>query len=174
VYLYSTQSNIQSTNSVKKLASISITVCLNLIFSAPIFAESYTTFLEGGDAEFNNRVQKNEQWREEKRRRDAEAARQRSQQSSTKCVSISADVTCDLCMAESIKISGGPGQVDNSWSSPMICSGYQGALNGTYSYVLKTGGGKICSGSFALSSKAKSGATVVVYNDCRFNYLSEW
>lgn len=89
----------------------------------------------------------------------------------TRCVSVTGKVV--LGFAESVKLSssGGGGNVDNSWSTPMICSGYNG-IEGTYGYSIDTGH-RVCSGTFNLTSQAQSWVTISVYDDCSIEYVGQ-
>jgi hypothetical protein len=107
---------------------------------------------------------------EKDRQKAAEAARRNS---NIRCISVSGSCTGIDCVIEDIKISDGPGDIDNSWSSPSICTGYNG-LEGSYGYVMRTNFDRVCSGTFQVTKKAKSGVTVNVYDTCSFGYVSEY
>lgn len=97
-----------------------------------------------------------------------------SSSSDHRCVIVSSGCTGLDCIIENITLSGGPGNVDNSWSNPMVCSGYNGALNGTYKYIMETNFDRVCTGSFQISSQAQSGVTVNIYENCSASYVIEY
>lgn len=99
-----------------------------------------------------------------------------SSDSSARCITVSGDCVSGFgCIVDEIKLSGGPGgHVDNSWSAPTICSGYKGALNGTYQYTMRIGD-KLCSGSFPVTSRAQTGVSVSVYSSsCDISSVNEY
>lgn len=119
--------------------------------------------------------------RQAKRERAARAAaghgRPNGQSSSPKgsCITVNAQCTSGWgCVVDDVEVSGGPGVVDNSWSSPSICSDYKGRLAGTYGYTMRIGR-TVCSGQFRLTDRVRSGVTVDVFSDsCKISYVSEY
>lgn len=91
-----------------------------------------------------------------------------------RCIYVDAQCTSGFgCVVDDVSISGSPGIVDNSWSSPHICTGY-GGIEGTYSYTM-TIGNTVCSGSFPITSRAQTGVTVDVYSSsCDISYVNEF
>jgi hypothetical protein len=94
--------------------------------------------------------------------------------SGNRCVSISGQCIGLDCIIDEMSITGGPGQIDNSWSTPMVCSDYSGASDGIYSYVMKTNFDNVCSGSFQISAQARAGVTVGIYESCDLSNVSEY
>lgn len=91
------------------------------------------------------------------------------------CVSVAGQCTGGFggCSVDKISLSGGPGNVDNSWHTPMICPIGQG-IEGTYQYTMQIGN-SICSGSFPVTAKARSGITIDVFSDtCSISFINEY
>lgn len=99
-----------------------------------------------------------------------------SSSSGHRCISVSGDCTGLDCIIDDITISGGQGNIENDTnrSSAMVCSGYNGALSGTYNYIMETNFDRVCSGSFQISAQAQSGVTVNVHDNCSAGYISEY
>jgi hypothetical protein len=98
-----------------------------------------------------------------------------SSNSDVACVSVAGQCTGGFggCSVDKISLSGGPGSVDNSWHTPMICSIGQG-IEGTYQYTMQIGN-SICSGSFPVTAKARSSITIDVFSDtCSISFINEY
>ncbi|MDQ2093955.1 hypothetical protein [Rhodalgimonas zhirmunskyi] len=128
-----------------------------------------TGLLNQTESDFNQGIKDGEQLERDAARRAAE----RSRNNNIRCISVSGDFTCLDCIAEDINISGGPGYIDNTWSSPSICTGYNG-LEGSYNYTMRSNFDTVCSGTFQVTSKAQSGVTINVYDTCNLSYVSEY
>lgn len=132
-------------------------------------------------AEEKRRAEAERAKREAERERAARAAagqgRPSGQSSSPKVSCITVDAQCTSgwgCVVDDVEVSGGPGVVDNSWSSPSICSDYKGRLAGTYGYTMRIGS-TVCSGQFRLTDRVRSGVTVNVFSDsCKISYVNEY
>ena len=112
----------------------------------------------------------NFKWKKPVQRSQTSTSKRATSTSSTRCVSITGEVTGSS--VESIKLSkaGGPGDVDNSWSTPQICTGY-GGIEGTYRYSISTGS-KTCNGTFNLTSAARTGMTISLYDTCSVQFIN--
>lgn len=132
-------------------------------------------------AEEERRAEAERAEREAERERNARAAASHgstgggTSSREIKCITVDAQCTSGFgCVVDDVQVSGGPGVVDNSWSAPSICTGYNGAIAGTYGYTMRIGR-MLCSGQFRLTEQVRSGVTVNVYpSSCQISYVNEY
>jgi hypothetical protein len=108
--------------------------------------------------------------------------------SASRCVTVTATMVCGLgdpwCQTRRLCVSGGPGIVDAGYGSDhgcstshvFVCTGYGGALAGTYSWSAQFGEGQdlqVCSGTVEISGASRELA-IKVYNKCDDAGTHEW
>lgn len=154
--------------------NIAIFLAVSTILSVnPLFADTLSNLLDKDEKDFKEFIENDRAEIRERRERRERYGKTRPNVS--KCVLVTASCTSGSgCVVDNLKITNGPGIVDNNWSGSTknVCPGYNNSYAGTYTYAIKIGK-KQCLGNFKINNNFLSNININLYsNNCKISYTN--